>query len=205
LHDQEDDCAAAPLHPRYRKDPRGHRWGTEQIVTHIERRWCPTLSAACLSFRHSTDLTFNPLPMSTIATAPSRNRTNLWLWIVQGLLALVFLFSGGSKLAMPADVLATQSHLPGMFMKFIGVCEVLGAVGLIVPGLTHIRPSLTPLAAALLVIIMIGATVNTALYMPAVLPVPIVVLLLSAYVAYGRWRLAPLNGSSGNTTAGARR
>ena len=181
------------------------RWGPEQIVTHIERRWCPTLSAACLSFSHSTDLTFNPLPMSTIATAPSRNRTNLWLWIVQGLLALVFLFSGGSKLAMPADVLATQSHLPGMFMKFIGVCEVLGAVGLIVPGLTHIRPSLTPLAAALLVIIMIGATVNTALYMPAVLPLPIIVLLLSAYVAYARWRLAPLNGSSSNTAAGARR
>jgi hypothetical protein len=143
--------------------------------------------------------------MSATASAPSSNRTNLWLWIVQGLLALVFLFTGGTKLAMPTDVLATQSHLPGMFMKFIAVCELLGAVGLIVPGLTHIRPSLTPLAAALLVIIMIGATVNTAMYMPAALPLPIVVGLLSAYVAYGRWRLAPIDASSSNAAVGAAR
>jgi hypothetical protein len=92
-----------------------------------------------------------------------------------------------------------------MFMKFIAVCELLGAVGLIVPSLTHIRPSLTPLAAALLVIIMIGATVSTAMAMPAALPLPIVVGLLSAYVAYGRWRLAPIDGSSSNTTVGAAR
>ena len=142
------------------------------------------------------DLTFNPLPMSTTASAPSRNRTNLWLWIVQGLLAVVFLFTGGSKLAMPADVLATQSHLPGMFMKFIGACEVLGAVGLIVPALTRIRPGLTPLAAALLIIILIGATVSTAMYMPVALPAPIIVGLLTAYVAYGRWRLAPIESKS---------
>lgn len=129
--------------------------------------------------------------MST-TTVPTKPRVHLWLWIVQGLLAVVFLFSGGSKLAMPAAVLAQQSHLPGMFMKFIGVCEVLGALGLILPGLTHIRPGLTPLAAALLVIIMIGATISTAIMLPPLLPLPAIVLLLTAFVAYGRWRLAPL-------------
>ena len=125
-------------------------------------------------------------------TVPTKPRVHLWLWIVQGLLATLFLFTGVSKLAMPTDVLAQQSHLPGLFMKFIGVCEVLGAFGLILPGLTHIRPWLTPLAAALLVIIMIGATVSTAIMLPSVLPLPAIVLLLTAFVAYGRWRLAPL-------------
>jgi DoxX-like protein len=121
-----------------------------------------------------------------------RPRIHLWLWIVQGLLAVLFLFTGGSKLAMPIEVLAAQSHLPGAFMKFIGVCEVLGGLGLVLPGLTRIRPGLTPLAAALLVPIMIGATVSTAILMPSLIALPAIVLLLTAFVAYGRWRLAPL-------------
>ena len=129
--------------------------------------------------------------MST-TTLPRQPRVHVWLWIVQGLLAAVFLFTGISKLFTPIHVLAEQSHLSGGFMKFIGVCEVLGALGLVLPGLTHIRPSLTPLAAALLVIIMIGATVSTAILLPSVLALPLVVLLLTAFVAYGRWRLAPL-------------
>jgi uncharacterized membrane protein YphA (DoxX/SURF4 family) len=127
--------------------------------------------------------------------SPRKSRTNLWLWIVQGLLAVVFLFTGISKLMMPADVLAAQSHLPGAFMKFIGVCEVLGALGLILPGILHVQPRLTPLAAACLIVIMIGATVSTAILMPIALPLPIIVGLLTAYVAYGRWRLAPLDAS----------
>src|SRR5436305_14583928 len=88
-------------------------------------------------------------------------RTNIQLWIVQGLLALLFLFTGGLKLAMPVDVLAAQSHLPGPFMKFIATCEVLGALGLILPGLFRIRPGLTPLAAARLVTSVIGGAVST--------------------------------------------
>jgi uncharacterized membrane protein YphA (DoxX/SURF4 family) len=138
-------------------------------------------------------------------TAPRRNRTNLWLWIVQVLLAVVFLFTGGSKMAMPSDVLAAQSHLPGAFMKFIGVCEILGALGLVLPGLLHVQPRLTLVAAVCLLVIMIGATVSTAILMPAVLAVPVIVGLLTAYVAYGRWRLAPLDGSAQRTAAGTAR
>jgi len=89
-------------------------------------------------------------------------------------------------------------------MKFIGVCEVLGALGLILPGVTHIRPGLTPLAAALLVIIMIGATVSTAILLPSLLALPVVVLLLTAFVAYGRWRLAPLDGRVAHEASVAR-
>ena len=78
------------------------------------------------------------------------------LWIVQALLALLFLYAGGLKLILPVEEMTAQIPMPGTFLRFIGVCEVLGAIGLIVPGLTRIRPGLTPLAAAGLVIIMIG-------------------------------------------------
>jgi len=117
------------------------------------------------------------------------------LWIVQGLLALIFLFAGGMKLVLPLEKLTGPIPLPGLFMRFIGVAEVLGAIGLILPGLLGIRPGLTPLAAAGLVIIMIGATVTTLAGgdLAAAL-ISVVVGFLSAFVAYGRWRLAPHSG-----------
>jgi uncharacterized membrane protein YphA (DoxX/SURF4 family) len=119
------------------------------------------------------------------------------LWIVQGLLALLFLFAGGMKLAQPIEVLTEQMPLPGLFVRFIGVAEVLGAIGLILPGLLRIRPGLTPLAAAGLVIIMIGATALTlASGEMALALIPLVVGLLLAFVAYGRWRLAPHGDSA---------
>jgi hypothetical protein len=114
------------------------------------------------------------------------------LWIVQGLLAAVFLFAGGAKLVLPLDQMAGPVALPGWFLRFLGLAEVLGALGLILPGLLRIRPGLTPLAAAGLVSIMIGATVVMwASGMVAVALMNVVVGLLAAFVAYGRWRLAP--------------
>ena len=119
------------------------------------------------------------------------------LWIVQGLLAALFLFAGGMKLVLPVEEMTEQIQLPGLFLRFIGVAEVLGAIGLVLPGLLRIRPGLTPLAAAGLVIIMIGATVVTlASGMVAPALISLVVGLLAALVAYGRWRLAPHRGSS---------
>jgi DoxX-like protein len=122
---------------------------------------------------------------------------NRALWIVQGLLALTFLFAGGMKLIMSIEEMTKDVPLPGLFLRFLGVAEMLGAIGLILPGLLRIRPGLTPLAAAGLVIIMIGATVITLVTMgaaPAL--IPLTVGLLAAFVAYGRWRLAPHRGSS---------
>jgi len=110
------------------------------------------------------------------------------LWVVQGLLALLFLFAGGMKLVLPLEALQDPVALPGLFVRCIGVAEVLGALGLILPGLLRMRPGLTPLAAAGLVIIMIGATVVTVAggqRAPALIPA--VVGLLAAFVAYGRW------------------
>jgi hypothetical protein len=129
---------------------------------------------------------------------------NIALWIIQVLLTLLFLFAGGTKLVLPIDVMRSmgspnQVVLPGLLIRFIGVCEVVGALGLILPGLLRIRPGLTPLAAAGLVIIMIGATVLTfAGDGAAAAVVPFVVGLLTAFVAYGRWRLAPHRARSGS-------
>jgi hypothetical protein len=120
------------------------------------------------------------------------------LWIVQVLLAGLFLFAGGMKLVLPLEALTAQMPLPGLFVRFIGVAEVLGAVGLILPGLLRIRPGLTPLAAAGLVLIMVGATVLTLTGGDiASALIPLVVGLLLAFVAYGRWRLTPHRGPTG--------
>ena len=114
---------------------------------------------------------------------------NLILWIAQGVLAAVFLFSGGMKFVMSIEDMTQQMPIPGWLLRFIGVCEVLGALGLILPWFTRIRPGLTPLAAAGLVIIMIGATVTTLTTgNMATALIPLVVGVLAAFVAYGRWR-----------------
>jgi hypothetical protein len=118
------------------------------------------------------------------------------LWIVQGLLAALFLFAGGMKLVLPLEKLTGSIPLPGLLMRFIGVAEVLGAIGLILPGLLRIRPSLTPLAACGLVILMIGATVITLAGGDVVAAlISLAVGLLAAFVAYGRWRLVPHRGT----------
>ena len=129
--------------------------------------------------------------MTTIGYAEHR-KAGAALWTVQGLLAVIFLFAGGMKLAMPIEMLAQAMPLPGEFLKFIGLAEVMGALGLILPGLLRIRPGLTPLAASGLVIIMSGATVVTLLTSEATgAALPLVVGLLASWVAYGRTRLAP--------------
>ena len=124
---------------------------------------------------------------------PEGRRLTVVLWIVQAVLALVFLFSGASKLVMSIEEMTKDVALPGAVLRFLGVAEVAGGLGLTLPGLLGIRPGLTPLAAACLVIIMIGATVITTATMGVGLAlIPLTVGLLAAFVAYGRWRLAPL-------------
>jgi hypothetical protein len=125
-----------------------------------------------------------------LAEEDTTMRLNRLLWIVQGLLALVFLFAGGMKLVLPIEALTAQIALPGSFLRFIGVSEVLGALGLILPGLTRIRLGLTPIAATGLVMVMTGATVLTGLVSGAGQALaPFVVGSLAAFVARGRWQL----------------
>jgi uncharacterized membrane protein len=132
---------------------------------------------------------------------------NRALWIVQGLLGLFFaLGSGAPKLLLPPETLPMPIPLPGLFVRFTGVAEVLGGLGLILPGLLRIRPGLTPLAAAGLVLVTIGATAyNLAAGQPESAAFAVGVGLLCAFVAYGRWRLAPHRGSAGSRNAAAGR
>ena len=118
---------------------------------------------------------------------------NVALWIVQGLLAALFVFAGGTKLVLPIEKMQDPVALPGLFLRFIGVCELLGGIGLILPSLLRIRPGLTPLAAAGLIVIMIGAVVISVIYMGvASALIPLLVGILAAFIAYGRSRLAPI-------------
>ena len=118
------------------------------------------------------------------------------LWVVQWLLGLLFVFAGGMKLVMPIEEMTKDIALPGAFLRFIGVAELLGGLGLILPGLTGIRPELTPLAAAGLTIIMVGAVAISFMTGGAVTALmPLIVGLLLVYVAYGRWQSAPYRAS----------
>lgn len=99
------------------------------------------------------------------ASCPDRGRYALWG--AQIALAALFVFAGSMKFIMSADEMTKNIDLPISFLRFIGVAEVLGGFGLILPGMLRIRRGLTPLAATGLVIIMIGATIITTVEMSA--------------------------------------
>ena len=123
-------------------------------------------------------------------------RSSVALWVVQAILAALFLFAGGVKLALPIAQLQGPIALPELFIRFVGIAEVAGGLGLVLPGLFRIWKEGTPLAAAGLAAIMAGAVVLTleaGMVGPAA--VPLTVGALAATVALGRqgWsrRLAP--------------
>ncbi len=118
---------------------------------------------------------------------------NIALWSLQVLLALLFLFAGGVKLIMPIEEMTKGMPvaIPGLLLRFIGVCEVLGGLGLVLPGLLRVKPWLTPIAAVGLVIIMLGAVAFSLKLGVTAAIMPLVVGLLLALVAYKRWRWIP--------------
>jgi uncharacterized membrane protein YphA (DoxX/SURF4 family) len=135
--------------------------------------------------------------MESVATNRPDRKMNVVLWILQGLLAALFMFAGVMKFIMPIEEMTKQIALPGWFLHFIGAAEILGAIGLILPGILRIRVELTPLAAAGLSIIMFGATwITLAGGQGAMAIIPLIVALLSAFVAYSRWRMNPSYESS---------
>lgn len=124
---------------------------------------------------------------------PNSRKANTLLWTGQILLALLFLFAGAMKFVLPVEKMAGPIALPGWFLHFIGTAELLGGLGLVLPGLLRIGTALTALAASGLVIIMIGAVTLTAIAMgiaPALFPFAVGVT--ASAVAYGRWRIVPL-------------
>lgn len=115
------------------------------------------------------------------------------LWILQSLLALFFIFASGTpKLLLPAEALPMPIPLSQGFVWFIGTCEVLGGLGLILPGLTRIQPRLTVLAAVCLVLLTLcAATYQFMGHQPSNAIFALVIGVLAGGVAYGRTRVAP--------------
>lgn len=123
---------------------------------------------------------------------------NIALWIVQILLALVFLGAGFSKAFLPIEDLGAQMAWvldvsPWLMVRLPGWAEVAGALGLVLPSVTRIQPRLTPVAAAGLALVMLLAAIFhlSRGEFDDIIP-NIVLMLLTGFVAYGRWKLAPI-------------
>jgi len=119
---------------------------------------------------------------------------NIALWVLQVLMAILFFWHGQFSVFPPADMVAMINANIGEGLRvFIGVAEILAAIGLIVPGLTRILPWVTALAAAGLMIVMSSATVfhvyrgETASAISAA-----VIFVLVSVIAYTRWKVAPI-------------
>lgn len=117
------------------------------------------------------------------------------LWTMQILLFALFLVTGGMKVMTPPAQLSAMMGLPGALLVFVGVSEILGAFGLILPGVFRFKTGLTPLAAAGLSVVAACAFIfHIATGDIANSPVAAVAAVLAGFVAYGRWLLAPLGG-----------
>src|SRR5215217_9156697 len=138
--------------------------------------------------------TVNPQP----TTRTSIRVANSALWVLQVLMAILFFWHGQFSVFPPADMVAMINANIGEGLRvFIGVAEILAAIGLILPGLTRILPWLTALAAAGLMIVMSSATVfhiyrgETASAISAA-----VIFVLVSVIAYTRWKVAPIAARS---------
>jgi uncharacterized membrane protein YphA (DoxX/SURF4 family) len=126
-----------------------------------------------------------------------RNWWTIGLWAAQVLLAVAFGAAGFMKLTTPVDQLGAMMNWvavsPEWLVRFIGAAELLGAVGVILPALTRILPWLTPLAALGFATIQVLAVLtHLGLGEAAALPMNAVLLALSLFVAWGRWKQAPI-------------
>jgi uncharacterized membrane protein YphA (DoxX/SURF4 family) len=143
--------------------------------------------------------------MTTLAATsngrePARRSSRLLdigLWSTQLILAAMFLMAGFLKTTMPLDKLAPMlpwvATTPPLLVRFIGLSELAGALGLVLPALTRIKPGLTGLAAGGLMVVMLLASVFHALRGEVqMLPVPLVLGALAAFVAWGRSARLPI-------------
>lgn len=122
---------------------------------------------------------------------------NILLWVLQAVLALLNFAGGAYKLSSFDEVAKQMSEVPRGLWSALGVIEIVGALLLIVPAATKWKPSLTPLGAAVLALEGLGLAVLYGQYSLALsasnpMPWALVMALLAAFVAYGRYRLVPI-------------
>ena len=118
---------------------------------------------------------------------------NLALWIIAIVLAVAFAGSGLMKLVVPKDKLVTAGQgwaedFSPTNIRLIGLVEILGAIGLVLPAAVHIAPILVPLAAVGLALVMVGAiVVHDRRKEPMNIAVNVVLIALAVFVAWGRF------------------
>ncbi len=119
---------------------------------------------------------------------------NITLWVLQVLLAVAFFAHGLLFLTPPPDIAAQMNaSLPRWFQLFLGVAEILAAVGLTLPGVTRILPWLVSWAAGGVVIVMISATIYHLVRQEfSSAAITAVLLAMASFTAYARWRIAPI-------------
>jgi uncharacterized membrane protein YphA (DoxX/SURF4 family) len=119
---------------------------------------------------------------------------NIVLWVLQGLLAVAFFAHGVMMVAPPAEVAAQMNAtLPRWFQLFLGIAEVLAAVGLVLPGLTRIQPWLVSWAAGGIIIVMVSATgYHLARGEVSSAVITLILLVMATFVAYMRYRVLPM-------------
>jgi putative oxidoreductase len=126
---------------------------------------------------------------------------NISLWVAQVLLALMFIMAGAMKSTQPVEELAkamswVNDYSAGM-VRFIGVSELLGGIGLLLPAILRIKPILTPLAALGLFIVMVlafGYHVSKGEYV--LLPTNLVLGAIALFIAWGRYKKVPIHPKS---------
>ena len=127
----------------------------------------------------------------------SSKALHISLWIAQVILAAMFLMAGLMKLTQPIEELAKMLpwalDVPEALVRFIGISETLGGLGLILPALLRIKPNFTPLAALGIATVMVLATIfHITRGETAMIGMPLFLALLSAFIAWGRFKKAPI-------------
>jgi hypothetical protein len=140
------------------------------------------------------------LSPAALSTTTSGKGLHLTLWAVQGLLALFFLMVGYSHGLLPYDQIAQQAiwmkEVPHALGRFIGYAELAGGVGLIIPAAARIKPWLTPLAAlGLAIIMMLAIPFHIVRGEGSVIWMHTLLAALALFVAWGRWRKAPIRSA----------
>ena len=132
-----------------------------------------------------------------MANQSSSKGLNIALWVAQVLLAAMFLMAGANKTAQSIEELSKMlpwvNQVPEGLVRFIGISEVLGGLGLLLPSILRIKPSLTPLAAIGLAIVMVLAAffhISKGEY--SVIGLNLVVMLIAVFVAWGRTKKVPI-------------
>jgi uncharacterized membrane protein YphA (DoxX/SURF4 family) len=131
---------------------------------------------------------------SLAESARAHRGLNTALWVAQVLLAAAFVMAGSMKMMTPSADLAQQMpDLPVALIRFIGIAEIAGAIGLILPAATRIGPALTPLAAiGLAVIMLLAGAFHLSRGELSSLPVVFALGGLALFVAWGRSRKVPI-------------